>query len=313
MPSRAGIEPGLADVDRPLAPRGRKAAPLIARYLREAAPDPRSGALLARAQSVRETWQLMAPVLGDAVACKTLRSLYARRRAGCSRRSAGSADEVRVLMVIGHNPGLGALAAEPRRRPGREKALQRLRTKFPTAGLAVLTFEVERWAELAAGGGRLEDFVRPRTCAERRERRGERGDHDRGGDDCDEAAVSWVWATRAWSACSISPRPAFVPGRRPAEPAARSVRARRNGWCCRAATAPSCTACCCARRPRMPICLIGFGGNGQDAELLAQDLAADFPDLQVAVFHYRGYGPSTGKPGEAALLADALDHLRCPE
>jgi alpha-beta hydrolase superfamily lysophospholipase len=52
--------------------------------------------------------------------------------------------------------------------------------------------------------------------------------------------------------------------------------------------------------------LIGFGGNGQDAEYLAQDLAADFPDLQVAVFHYRGYGPSTGKPGEAALLADAL-------
>jgi pimeloyl-ACP methyl ester carboxylesterase len=52
--------------------------------------------------------------------------------------------------------------------------------------------------------------------------------------------------------------------------------------------------------------LIGFGGNGQDAELLGQDLAADFPDLQVAVFHYRGYGPSTGKPSEAALLADAL-------
>ncbi len=52
--------------------------------------------------------------------------------------------------------------------------------------------------------------------------------------------------------------------------------------------------------------LIGFGGNGQDAEFLAQDLAADFPDQQVAVFHYRGYGPSTGKPSEAALLVDAL-------
>jgi uncharacterized protein len=52
--------------------------------------------------------------------------------------------------------------------------------------------------------------------------------------------------------------------------------------------------------------LIGFGGNGQDAELLAQDLEGDFPDLQVAVFHYRGYGPSTGTPSEAGLLADAL-------
>ena len=52
--------------------------------------------------------------------------------------------------------------------------------------------------------------------------------------------------------------------------------------------------------------LIGFGGNAQDAEVLGQDLARDFPELNVVVFHYRGYGPSTGKPSEAGLLADAL-------
>jgi hypothetical protein len=51
--------------------------------------------------------------------------------------------------------------------------------------------------------------------------------------------------------------------------------------------------------------LIGFGGNAQDAEMLGQDLAADFRNLNVAVFHYRGYGPSTGWPSEAALLEDA--------
>ena len=52
--------------------------------------------------------------------------------------------------------------------------------------------------------------------------------------------------------------------------------------------------------------LIGFGGNAQDAEVLGQDLAADFPELNVVVFHYRGFGPSTGRPSEEALLADAL-------
>lgn len=51
--------------------------------------------------------------------------------------------------------------------------------------------------------------------------------------------------------------------------------------------------------------LIGFGGNGQDAEDLGQELATRFPTLHVAVFHYRGYGPSSGRPGEAALLSDA--------
>jgi hypothetical protein len=52
--------------------------------------------------------------------------------------------------------------------------------------------------------------------------------------------------------------------------------------------------------------VIGFGGNAQDAETLGQDLAATFERLHVAVFHYRGYGGSTGAPGETELLADAL-------
>ena len=52
--------------------------------------------------------------------------------------------------------------------------------------------------------------------------------------------------------------------------------------------------------------LIGFGGNAQDAELLGHDLADDFGHMHVAVFHYRGYGPSTGSPSEAALLSDAV-------
>lgn len=51
--------------------------------------------------------------------------------------------------------------------------------------------------------------------------------------------------------------------------------------------------------------LIGFGGNAQDAEILGQDLAESFPDLDVAVFHYRGYGGSGGKPSESVLFGDA--------
>jgi hypothetical protein len=52
--------------------------------------------------------------------------------------------------------------------------------------------------------------------------------------------------------------------------------------------------------------VIGFGGNMQDAEVLGQDLAARLPHADLVVFHYRGYGPSTGRPSEAALYADAL-------
>jgi pimeloyl-ACP methyl ester carboxylesterase len=52
--------------------------------------------------------------------------------------------------------------------------------------------------------------------------------------------------------------------------------------------------------------VIGFGGNAQDAEMLAHDLQGQMPGRHIGVFHYRGYGPSTGRPGEQALLADAL-------
>jgi len=55
-----------------------------------------------------------------------------------------------------------------------------------------------------------------------------------------------------------------------------------------------------------PDLIIGFGGNMQDAEMLGQDLAVRLPHADVVVFHYRGYGPSTGRPSEAAVLADAL-------
>ena len=52
--------------------------------------------------------------------------------------------------------------------------------------------------------------------------------------------------------------------------------------------------------------LIGFGGNAQDADELGQDLTWRFPAMHVAVFHYRGFGPSSGRPSEQALFADAL-------
>ncbi len=63
--------------------------------------------------------------------------------------------------------------------------------------------------------------------------------------------------------------------------------------------------------PDAPL-LIGFGGNAQNAQELGTYLADIQPDYDIAVFHYRGYHPSTGSPSERAVLADTLlihDHL----
>ena len=60
-----------------------------------------------------------------------------------------------------------------------------------------------------------------------------------------------------------------------------------------------------ARQPSRGL-LIGFGGNAWNADDLAAYLARRLPDLDVVAFHYRGYAPSQGTPGEAAFFADAL-------
>ena len=51
--------------------------------------------------------------------------------------------------------------------------------------------------------------------------------------------------------------------------------------------------------------ILGFGGNAWNGQDVAQYLHELYPDHEVVAFHYRGYAPSTGEPGSAALIADA--------
>ncbi|MGZ8284721.1 MAG: alpha/beta hydrolase [Allosphingosinicella sp.] len=51
--------------------------------------------------------------------------------------------------------------------------------------------------------------------------------------------------------------------------------------------------------------ILGFGGNGWNAETAAAYLHGLFPGADVVAFHYRGYRPSTGSPGARALIEDA--------
>ena len=58
-------------------------------------------------------------------------------------------------------------------------------------------------------------------------------------------------------------------------------------------------------RDDLPV-ILGFGGNAWPADALANYLRAALPDHRIVVFHYRGYGPSTGRPSAQALQEDAL-------
>jgi hypothetical protein len=62
----------------------------------------------------------------------------------------------------------------------------------------------------------------------------------------------------------------------------------------------------CARPSAGPDAVIYFGGNAEDVSRSLPTLVAAFPERSLYAMNYRGYGGSTGKPSEAALIADAL-------
>ena len=65
-----------------------------------------------------------------------------------------------TVMIVGHNPGLEELS-ELLVGGGNADAQELLAEKFPTGALAVFTFDVPQWADIALGAGKLEPFHHP--------------------------------------------------------------------------------------------------------------------------------------------------------
>ena len=51
--------------------------------------------------------------------------------------------------------------------------------------------------------------------------------------------------------------------------------------------------------------MLYFGGNGEDVSSSVAPLMAAFPEREIVMLHYRGYGGSAGRPTEADITADA--------
>ena len=74
-----------------------------------------------------------------------------------------------ALLIVGHNPGIGALALALARLPmdGQEELRkERLAEKFPTACLAVLDFDAKEWTAVKPLSGRLLDYVRVKDLSD---------------------------------------------------------------------------------------------------------------------------------------------------
>lgn len=149
-------DPGLADHERPLSKRGRRAATAIGRYLadKRVAPDLMLCSTAVRARETLERalaeWPLKAPV-------EERRALYLAASEALLAEVRALDDRLGTVLLIGHNPGMADLAQvlPPARK-------SRLPAPFPTGTVAAFSFDVKRWRDITPGRGRLDAYITPR-------------------------------------------------------------------------------------------------------------------------------------------------------
>ena len=146
--------PAAVDAERQLTRRGEREAAALGRWLAGAGSAP-DRVVVSPARRARQTWDAAAgalvaapsPVLDERVLENTADSVLAVVRA--------TDDDVGTLVVVGHNPALGSLAAalDPHRRDV-------LRTGFPPGTAAVFDVRVP-FAGVGPGAAHLADLRLP--------------------------------------------------------------------------------------------------------------------------------------------------------
>lgn len=150
--AKSDYPPGVRDHDRPLAPRGRAESKLAGQWI-AANSDPVDEILCSTAVRTRQTAErtgLTAPV-------RLSRAIYEAAPQDILDEIALTDPVVRTLLVVGHAPGIPALALALAGDDSDPDAVQAVADRFPTAALAVLAVP-GNWAELTEDGAALHTF-----------------------------------------------------------------------------------------------------------------------------------------------------------
>jgi phosphohistidine phosphatase len=152
-------DPISRDFDRPLNPRGRRAARTVAREMK-AQGLAFDLVLASPARRVIETLEEVAAGYGPLRPDYDQR-LYLASTATLLEIVRATSDEAGRLLLVGHNPGLEELALCLSRRD--EAGLRgEVEVKYPTGTVAEIALPVDHWAEVRERTGRIERFIRPR-------------------------------------------------------------------------------------------------------------------------------------------------------
>lgn len=151
-------DPVARDFDRPLNPKGQRAAQTVGRHMRALGLE-FDAVVASPAVRVIETLEQVAVGYGSDLAPAWDQRLYLASAASLLDIARELPEGADSALMVGHNPGLEELVLLLV--PG--GALRDdVEVKFPTASLAEMRFDVTRWTDLRGGGGELVRFVRPR-------------------------------------------------------------------------------------------------------------------------------------------------------
>ena len=158
--SKSDYPPGVADHERPLAPRGAREAGLAGDWLRAHAPAV-DAVLCSTATRARETLartRIDAPVnYVDRLYDATPGAVIDEINSVASRFDT----DVETLLVIGHEPAMSQVALSLATTEGSNTtAAENISTKFPTSAIALLRTG-EPWDQLALSGAALVTFHVP--------------------------------------------------------------------------------------------------------------------------------------------------------
>jgi phosphohistidine phosphatase len=162
--------PGGTDFDRVLAPRGRRDATALGHLFAgmgkglgpglEGVPRPQI-ALVSAAARTAATAQLVLADVTDPPQCRLEKGLYAADPEEVLDFVRALPDDVSATMVVGHNPTAQSLSQGLLSTRDKKGLASVVRHGFPTCALAVYAFDVDRWADVAAGTAKLVAIMIP--------------------------------------------------------------------------------------------------------------------------------------------------------
>ncbi|MFW5700881.1 MAG: SixA phosphatase family protein [Cyclobacteriaceae bacterium] len=143
----------LNDFDRPLNKRGEFDAPLMGKTLSDKGIKP-DYLLSSPASRAIKTATIIAEKIKYDLPIGTLHTLYHASAANMLQVVRNINNEIKTLMIFGHNPGLTSFANQLTTEPVEN---------IPTCGIYAVKFAVEKWHEIAIKKGKPFFFDFPKN------------------------------------------------------------------------------------------------------------------------------------------------------